>query len=110
MSTAPQVERLPVGDRADSFAGVRDWLQAHIVKAWSALKWITRRVKVRQVHKSLRVCENVSLGEKCFVAVVQVDEERFLIGGSAGSVSLLSRLHAAKTFAAALDREAKKIS
>ena len=66
--------------------------------------------QVRQAQKNLRVCENVSLGEKRFVAVVQVDDERFLIGGTAGSVSLLSRLQEAKTFAAALNREAEKIS
>ncbi len=58
----------------------------------------------------LRVCENVSLGEKRFVAVVQVDDERFLIGGSSSSVSLLTRLQEAKTFAADLEREAEKIS
>ena len=110
MSTAPQIERLPAGDRAHSLSGVGDWMQALLIKTWSAFKWITHRVKVRQAHKSLRVCENVSLGDKRFVAVVQVDDERFLIGGSAGSVSLLSRLQEAKTFAAALDREAEKIS
>ena len=55
-----------------------------------------RRVKAQQARKNLRVCEKVSLGEKRFVAVVQVDEERFLIGGSSGSVSLLTRFHEAK--------------
>jgi flagellar biogenesis protein FliO len=58
----------------------------------------------------LRVCESVSLGEKRFVALIQVDDQRFLIGGSAASVSLLSRLQEAKAFAAVLDREAEKIS
>jgi flagellar biogenesis protein FliO len=110
MSTAPQVERLPVGDHAHSLPAPGDWIQAFLIRTWTAFKWITHRVKVRQAHKSLRVCENISLGEKRFVAVVQVDDERFLIGGSAGSVSLLSRLQEAKTFAAAFDREAEKIS
>ena len=59
--------------------------------------------QVQQARKNLRVCENVSLGEKRFVAVVQVDEERFLIGGSSGSVSLLTRLQEAKNFAVALE-------
>jgi flagellar biogenesis protein FliO len=110
MSTAPQVECLqPVEDRAHSYPSAGDLIQEFLIKAWSTLKWITHRVKVRHAHKSLRVCENVSLGEKRFVAVVQVDEERFLIGGSVGSVSLLSRLQEEKTFAAALEREAEKI-
>ena len=49
------------------------------------------------------MCESVSLGEKRFVAVVQVDGERFLIGGAAGSVAMLTKL-AGKTFAAELER------
>ncbi len=47
----------------------------------------------------MRVCETVSLGERRFVAVLQVDGERFLIGGSSTAVVLLSQL----TSAAAAD-------
>jgi flagellar biogenesis protein FliO len=111
MSTAPQIERMPsVADGIPSPSSTGDWMQALLLKAWSTLKWIKQRVKVQQARKNLRVCESVSLGEKRFVAVVQVDEERFLIGGSSGSVSLLSRLQEARAFAAVLDREAEKIS
>ena len=56
------------------------------------ITWVLKNVKVQPARKSLRVCETVSLGERRFVAVVQVDEERYLIGGGTGSVSLLSRL------------------
>jgi flagellar biogenesis protein FliO len=69
-----------------------------------------RRVTVKQARKNLKVCENVSLGEKRFVAVIQIDDERFLIGGSSSSVSLLTRLQEGKSFAANLEREAGKIS
>jgi flagellar biogenesis protein FliO len=111
MSTTPQVEPLPsAADRAYSRPGAGDWAQALLIKTWSALKWITQRVKVQHARKTLRVCESVSLGDKRFVALVQVDDERFLIGGSSGSVSLLSRLPEAKTFAVVLGREAEKIS
>jgi flagellar biogenesis protein FliO len=111
MSTAPQVEHLQsVADRTQSASSAGDLFQGPLMKAWSAFKWIMQHVKVQQARKNLRVCESVSLGEKRFVAVVQVDEERFLIGGSSDSVSLLSRLQEAKTFAAVLGREAGKIS
>jgi flagellar biogenesis protein FliO len=109
MSTAPQVEELRSG-AGNARPSVEDWAQTFLLKTWSTLKWITQRVKVQQARKSLRVCESVSLGEKRFVAVIQVDEERFLIGGSSGSVSLLSRLQEAQTFAAVLVREAEKTS
>ena len=42
--------------------------------------------------KQLRVSETVALGEKRFVAIVQAEGHKFLIGGSAAGVSLLTRL------------------
>jgi flagellar biogenesis protein FliO len=71
-------------------------------KLTAGVGWILKRVKVQQARKSLRLCENLSLGEKRFVAVIQVDEQRFLIGGASGSVSLLTRLSEPKTFTEAL--------
>jgi flagellar biogenesis protein FliO len=48
----------------------------------------------RTNHKrpSLSIKETAGLGERRFVAVVQFERQRFLIGGSAGSVTLLSEL------------------
>lgn len=59
-----------------------------LAQAWS---WLQKR-SAFSATKSLRVSETVSLGEKRFVAVVQVDGQKFLIGGSASSVSLLAEL------------------
>jgi len=42
--------------------------------------------------KQLRVSETVALGEKRFVAIVHAEGHKFLIGGSATGVSLLTRL------------------
>jgi flagellar biogenesis protein FliO len=111
MNTASQVEPLqPLAGESRSLPGVGGWSQALLSKAWSALKWIMQRATTQQARKNLRICETLSLGEKRFVAVVQVDEERFLIGGSSSAVSLLTRLQEAKTFAVDLKREAEKIS
>jgi len=52
--------------------------------------------------KAMRLCETISLGEKRFLAIVQVDEERMLIGGSASTVVLLTRLPETKQFSAVL--------
>jgi hypothetical protein len=49
----------------------------------------------RQKPKRLRLCETLSLGERRFVAVVQFEGRRFLLGGTASSVVLLSTLPAA---------------
>ena len=42
--------------------------------------------------KALSVRETASLGERRFVAVIQFEGQRFLIGASPSSVSLLARL------------------
>ncbi len=55
-------------------------------------------VRPRQYKKRLRVCETVSLGEKRFVAVIQVDGERFLVGGSSSSISTLAHLDKPREF------------
>lgn len=111
MTTLSQVEPLqPVAGKSRSLPDVKHWSESLPIKIWSALRWIMQRAKAQQSRRNLRICETVSLGEKRFVAVVQVDEERFLIGGSSTAVALLTRLQQTKTFAAALDQEAAKIS
>lgn len=51
-----------------------------------------RRVRVTRRDKVLVVRDTVSLGEKRFLAVVEVGGERYLIGGAANSVALLASL------------------
>jgi|HubBroStandDraft_6_1064221.scaffolds.fasta_scaffold448762_1 flagellar biogenesis protein FliO len=60
--------------------------------------WTQQKLKTHQVKKRLRVCETVSLGEKRFVAVIQVDGEQFLVGGSSSSVSTLAHLEPRREF------------
>lgn len=66
-----------------------------VLQAW---QWTQTRFKSHQVKKRLRVCESVSLGEKRFIAVIQVDGEQFLVGGSSNSVSTLAHLDKPKEF------------
>jgi len=63
---------------------------------------IAGRLKVPRNAKAMRLCETISLGDKRFLAIVQVDEERILIGGSASTVALLTRLPETKPFSAVL--------
>jgi len=50
-----------------------------------------RRMSARTA-KRLRLCETLPLGERRFVAVVEFENERFLLGGTASSLALLARL------------------
>jgi hypothetical protein len=59
--------------------------------------WISERSKVRRRVRKLRVCETAQLGDKKFIALVQADGQRFLIGGTSGSISLLATLPSRKS-------------
>lgn len=65
--------------------GLVRWLQECQGRLWEL--WRTK-------HKprSLSIRETAGLGERRFVAVVQFERQRFLIGGSPGSVTLLAEL------------------
>lgn len=65
---------------------------AVLLRTW---KWLTRqsqRVLTRGVSRRLKVAETVSLGEKRFVSILQVDGEQFLVGGSPSNIVLLAKL------------------
>lgn len=53
--------------------------------------WLQTSYRNRNVRK-LRVTETVSLGEKRFVAILHVDDRKYLIGGGASSVALLTSI------------------
>jgi len=57
-------------------------------RAWA---WVQTRYAQTAV-KRLRVAETVSLGEKRFVSIVNVEGREFLIGGGASGVTLLAQL------------------
>jgi hypothetical protein len=63
--------------------------------AWRTLQKILSQLRRRCVQRSmkkLRVSESVSLGEKRFVAILQVENRKYLIGGGAANVALLTQL------------------
>jgi hypothetical protein len=48
--------------------------------------------RVRSQRKKLTVCDTTSLGDRRFVSILQVERQRFLIGYSPSTVTLLARL------------------
>ena len=61
------------------------WRRARIW--WQRILRISRRAPRR-----LRLCESLPLGERRFVAVVEFERSRFLLGGTSASLVLLARL------------------
>ena len=74
----------------------QDWLRTIVESgiAWLSKAWkqVQTRAKTKQRTRKLRVCESAQLGEKRFVALIQADGQRFLIGGTSNSISLLATL------------------
>jgi len=61
----------------------------YVQGAW---RWLEQKRSERLVTRRLRVAETISLGEKRFVSILQVDGVQMLIGGSAAGVQLLAML------------------
>jgi flagellar biogenesis protein FliO len=64
---------------------------------WSFLRRTVGSFMSQPRKRKLRVLDVTSLGEKRFVALVRCGRETFLIGGSANSVALLTKLAVPKS-------------
>jgi len=55
--------------------------------------WVQRILRLtRRAPRRLKLCESLALGERRFVAVVEFEQARFLLGGTSASLVLLARL------------------
>jgi hypothetical protein len=71
----------------DTMRVPQDGLRGRVLEFWERVLRLGRRAPRR-----LRLCESLPLGERRFVAVVEFEAERFLVGGTPSSMVLLSRL------------------
>lgn len=75
--------------KADAGSGV---LLSVLREVWTRLWQPGSLFMLPQKHRRLRVNETVSLGDKRFVSILEVDGRSYLIGGGSGSVALLASL------------------
>jgi flagellar biogenesis protein FliO len=73
--------------KKDAMRVTRDRFRSRVLEFWERVLRLGRRAP-----KRLRLCESLPLGERRFVAVVEFEAERFLVGGTPSSMVLLSRL------------------
>ena len=76
--------------------------QPMLVVIWNWISSLWRQAGTLKKGRRLRLSESLSLGEKRFVAVVEFETQKFLIGGGAQSVNLLARLGEETDFAEVL--------
>lgn len=60
--------------------------------------WLMEKQRAHSQSKTLKLEETLSLGQKRFVAVIQVNGERYLVGGGATDVALLAKLDKKESF------------
>jgi flagellar biogenesis protein FliO len=59
---------------------------------WAWLRSVFPMVHVQRRERRLRLCESLPLGEKRSVAVVEFEEQRFLLAVTSANISLLQPL------------------
>lgn len=70
-------------------------VQMELRRLWrQSFASLWRRIfsRVRGAPKQLHLRESLSLGDRRFVAVIEFEGKRFLVGGTSASLSLLARL------------------
>lgn len=77
-------------------AGFPDFLKFAVARL--KVLWRSAPCWIRGKRKALSVCETAAIGDRRFVSVVQFERQRFLIGSSASSVTLLALLPDEATF------------
>ena len=88
MTSEPILRAAMLLNDTDSTAGAvksDPWRRARVL--WERILRVIRRAP-----RQLRLCESLPLGERRFVAVVEFERARFLVGGTSASLVLLARL------------------
>jgi flagellar biogenesis protein FliO len=93
-----------VAARATTKQGLRFSWQAMGKRLLALGKGVMR---IGRAPRRLRLCESLPLGERRFVAVVEFENARFLLGGTPSALVLLSRL-ADRAEHAEVDEEMKR--
>jgi len=82
---------LALGGAESGVAGLSGPLSEFLLRLRRAVWQRVRRVGSRPIRR-LRLCESLALGDRRFVAVVEFERARFLIGATPSSMVLLTRL------------------
>ena len=58
------------------------------------IRWLAERFRAGRLRpeRQLRLCETLGLGEKRFLAVVEFEQQKLLIGGTSNSLVMLAAL------------------
>jgi len=80
---------------------LRETVRQQALTVWRQILRLSERRPRR-----LRLCESLPLGDRRFVAVVEYEQCRFLLGGTSASIVLLARLGDNTSIAASSEQSA----
>jgi flagellar biogenesis protein FliO len=78
-----------------SSSGVEPIWSSRLASLWQRVIAALPKIRVNR-QRSLRLCESLSLGEKRIVAVIEYDDQRYLLAATPQNVSLLQSLGPAR--------------
>ena len=107
-STAEQETALTVVNEQKNLVGIRRLVARPIELISKAWKWVCQQQVSRSNVSRLRLENSISLGQKRFAAVIEVQGMRFLVGGGPSNVELLARLDNDAGFSKVLDQTKTK--
>jgi flagellar biogenesis protein FliO len=61
---------------------------------WSLVRRLFANVHIQRKERKLRLCDTLALGEKRMIAVVEFEQQRFLVAATPNNISLLQTLPA----------------
>jgi flagellar biogenesis protein FliO len=80
----------------ESSSSVASMTGSVVASLWARITASFSKIRVSR-RRALRLCETLSLGEKRLVAVVEFDNQRFLLAATQQNITLLQSLGPAKT-------------
>jgi flagellar biogenesis protein FliO len=79
----------------ESSSPMRSVTGSVVASLWARIAASFSKIRVSR-RRALRLCETLSLGEKRLVAVVEFDNQRFLLAATQQNITLLQSLGPAK--------------
>jgi len=80
------------GASGPTFTRTSKLVAARLKLFWRSVIWRSLVCRAGSKRKMLSVRETAAIGDRRFVSVIQFERQRFLIGSSPSSVTLLSQL------------------
>ena len=85
MKINPNMKTLPDPEMQKAF-------DSPLRSLWARIRAALGTVSIQRRERRLRLCESLSLGEKRLIALVECEDQRFLVAATAENICLLQAL------------------